>query len=74
MNLYEKRLVQTYNHRPNCTMLEYLLLKEELAYKEKMLSNACNEYERLVDDIINCRDIKIDGECFEIREIIEGKK
>ena len=51
-------------------MLEYLLLKEELVYKEKMLSNACNEYERLTDDIVNCREIKIGDKCFEIREIV----
>ena len=69
MNSYEKRLVQTYNHKPNCTMLEYLLLKEELAYKEKMFSYACDEYERLADDIINCREIKIGDKCFVIREM-----
>lgn len=70
MREYRKRLDEVYNHRCPMTMLDYLKIKAENEYLNKMISSACQEYESLIDDIINCREIKIDSNRFFVPEKI----
>lgn len=73
MNKYEERMQEIYNHKPNCTMLDYLKLKAELEYKSKMLSDANDTYEKLVQDLINGKEVKIGNKVFRLEQREETK-
>jgi|GEM_PF-3711984 len=69
MNTYDKELKNTYNHKCPLIMLDYLKLKAENSYMDDLLNNNCDEYERLVDDISDCKEIRINQRDFKIIEI-----
>jgi hypothetical protein len=72
MNNYEKILPVEYNRMASITLIEYKKTLVELEVVKALLSHNTDEYERLVDDIVHHRDIRIDDRVFIIQEKLEG--
>lgn len=73
MNKYQERMQEIYDHKPSCTMLDYLQLKTELEYKTIMLNNANDTYEKLIQDLASGNEVKIGNKVFRLEQREETK-
>ena len=71
MNRYEKILPVKYNRMASITLIDYKKLLVENEVLNSLLDTNTDEYERLVNDIINHKDINIGGKIYIIQEKLE---
>jgi len=71
MNHYSRRLPLKYSRMASITLVDYKKILAELEVTTAILDSNTDEYERLVDDIIHCRNITVNGVEFVVKEVLK---
>jgi hypothetical protein len=71
MNDYSKILPLKYNRMASITLIDYKKILAELEVTTALLDSNTAEYESLVDDIIHCRNITVNGVEFVVKEALK---